>query len=246
VFPLTERPDADAAIAVDYDERDFIAAPPPGVRYALPDAPIATKAWFTSLQRSLVDHLVQNRTADVFRNKALKLFSRPGETREQFLQRCDAAADVEADRAAATLTARYQERIARAQQAINVAVDRVAETRSMETNRRTQEVISDAGSLLGTLLGGRKSARSIGRTITGAASRRGQASAASKRVDTARNRLDDKQQALVDLEADLADKVHDITDEWDQKAAAIDDVHVPLERTDIHVADLAIVWVPVT
>jgi hypothetical protein len=245
LFPLREQPDASEPKSVDYDERDFIAAPPPGVRYTLPDAPIATTAWFTKLQKSLVDHLVQNRTADVFRNKALKLFSRPGETREQFLQRCDAAADVEADRAGQALTAKYQERIARARQAINVAVDRVAETRSMESNRRTQEVISDAGSVIGSLFGGRKSARSIGRTLSGAASRRSQSSAASRRVDTARNRLDDKQQALADLEADLADKVRDLADDWDQKAAAIDDVHVPLERTDIQVTDLAIVWLPV-
>ena len=245
VFPLREQPDASEPNAVDYDERDFISAPPPGVRFVLPDAPLATTAWFTKLQKSLVDHLVQNRTADVFRNKSLKLFSRPGETREQFLQRCDAAADVEADRAGEILTAKYQERIARAQQAINVAVDRVAETRSMESNRRTQEVISDAGSVIGSLFGGRKSARSIGRTISGAASRRGQSSAASRRVDSARNRLDDKQQALADLETDLADKMRDLADDWDQKAAAIDDVQVPLERTDIQVTDLAIVWLPV-
>jgi hypothetical protein len=244
LFPLTEHPEVGAAFAVDYDDRDFVDAAPAGARYVLGDAPIATKTFFTGLQKDFVDHLVANRTVDVFTNKDLKLWSRPGETREQFLARCDAAADVEADRAAAALHKKYDERIRRAEQAIGAAVDRVADARSAETNRRTQEVVSGAGSLLGSLLGGRSS-RSIARTIGGAASRRTSSAAASRRVDTARNRVDDKQQALLDLQADLADAIKDLGDEWDANAAAIEDVHVPLEKTDVKVADLALVWVPV-
>jgi hypothetical protein len=65
------------------------------------------------------------------------------------------------------------------------------------------------------------------------------------RRDAAAGSLTDKQQDLLDLEADLAAEVEAIEAEWDQKAALIEEVHIPLEKTDVKVAELKLVWVPV-
>jgi hypothetical protein len=243
LFPLTPQPDMAAAHIVDYDDRDFITVGPPGAQYVLGDAPIATKAFFEDVRKGMTDHLFRNRTAQVLRNKPLKLYSRPGETAEQFAVRCDQAADVEADRVAATLQAKYVPRIRRAEDAVNTAIDRTAEARSAETNRQTQEVVSDAGSLLGSLFG-RRSARSIARSAGSAMSRRGQSSAAGKRVETAQNRVQDRQDALQDLHDDLAHDLQEIAADWDAKAALVETMTIPLEKSDIAIEDLALVWVP--
>ena len=74
--PLPSPPDPTAAVAVDYDERNLVTTAPPGAQYALCDAPIGTKAYWTSLQRNLVDQLVRTRTMQISRNAKLKLYSR--------------------------------------------------------------------------------------------------------------------------------------------------------------------------
>jgi hypothetical protein len=64
-------------------------------------------------------------------------------------------------------------------------------------------------------------------------------------VETASNRVAEKAEALADLEADLAEELVAIAAEWDAKAAGIESVEVPLERSDVRVTGLSLVWVPV-
>ena len=78
------------------------------------------------------------------------------------------------------------------------------------------------------------------RVLTG----RSRSGEASQRVETARNRVADHQQALADLEADLARELAAIDDEWRAKAAEVENVDVPLEKSDIRVTALSLVWVP--
>jgi hypothetical protein len=56
--------------------------------------------------------------------------------------------------------------------------------------------------------------------------------------------VDDKLTALTDLEADMADDIVAITTQYDDKAALIEEVEIPLEKVDVKVTDLRLVWVP--
>ena len=95
------------------------------------------------------------------------------------------------------------------------------------------------------MFGGRRSARSIASKVGTVTRRRGRANEAAKRVEVARNRVHEKVEAVADLEAELADELAVIADEWDAKAAAIEPLEVPLEKTDVKVRPLTLVWVPV-
>lgn len=245
LFPLSDPPDAASLVAVDHDPRDLREEPPPSAVYRLPDAKLGTKALFTNVQRSLVDHLLTTRTASLMSNRDLKLVSRPGETGEAFAARCDAAADSEADKAAAAMTKRLEARIARASDGLAAATDRVEQAQEARRSRGSDELLSGAGDLLGAILGGRRSARSIAGKAGGIARRRGRSSEAADRVRSAVNRAEEKAQALADLEADLAEELAAIADEWDAKAAAIEPLEVPLEKSDIRVTQLHLLWVPV-
>ena len=57
----------------------------------LPAAPIGDARFFREAGKDVQARLVANRALEVFRNKELKLTSRPGETEEAFLARCDEA-----------------------------------------------------------------------------------------------------------------------------------------------------------
>ena len=53
------------------------------------------------------------------------------------------------------------------------------------------------------------------------------------------------QQDAAELEADLADEIAAIDDAWTAKAADVETVPIPLEKTDVAVTSLGLVWLPV-
>lgn len=244
IFPLGAANDLTTLAVVDHDPRDLRPEQPPTAQYRIPDAPIHQKSYFSTLGRTLVDHLHATQTTSIFHNPELKIYSRPGESEADFAARCDAVADDGADEATAAITKRYESRIRRARDAIATAQDRVDQAEAAMASRRTDELISGAGDLLGSLFG-RRSASGIARKVGSASRRRGRANEAAKRVQTAANRVDERVQALADLEADLADELAKVADEWDAKADRIEPFEVPLEKNDIRLVELALVWIPV-
>jgi hypothetical protein len=246
IFPLDGQADLGSLLVVDHDERDLRTEPPPGATYRLPDSSLATKARFTALRKDLVEHLLRSRTVTVLVNPDLELASRPGETEADFAARCDTVADAQADKRAAAMAKRFEARVTRARTALATAQDREDQAEASASTRRSDELLSGAGDLLGTLLGGRRSARSVAGKVGGIARRRGRTNEAGRRVTTARNRVQEKADALSDLEADMADELAAIADEWNAKALAIETAEVPLERSDIQITQLALVWIPVS
>ncbi len=245
LFPIEgEQADMDRAAAVDYDERDLRPKPPEGARYVLSDAKIHTKAFFTNAERDLKDRLYRGETLELFRNPELKAYSRPDEAREDFEARCARLAEEAADADADKLRQALEKRIDRVNDAIAKAEDRVREAASRAEGSRGDELLSGVGDVLGGLLGGRKSGRSILGGLRRASSKRKSRQAAAERVETAENRLAETVDELEELEAELADALEDIYADWDEKAAAIEPFEVSLEKTDISVDELVLLWVP--
>jgi hypothetical protein len=84
-------------------------------------------------------------------------------------------------------------------------------------------------------------ARDMSRVLAG----QGRREEAAQRVRSAENRALDRQEALTKLETDLARDLTAIDEEWAAKAAAIEPIEVPLERSDIRVTARSLVWIPV-
>ena len=70
------------------------------------------------------------------------------------------------------------------------------------------------------------------------------ASSAQSQLARARAKVDDLESGLADLRAELDDEIDDIRNEWDDKAARITTLEVPLDKSDIKVGDLGLVWIP--
>jgi K+/H+ antiporter YhaU regulatory subunit KhtT len=56
--------------------------------------------------------------------------------------------------------------------------------------------------------------------------------------------VDDEQAELVELEDELAEEIASVADEIQTKAGRVQEVEIPLEKTDIRVTDLRLLWVP--
>ncbi len=180
----------------------------------------------------------------MFQNPELKLASRPGESAEEFAARCQAAADDAMDAEASKLRDKLTSKAERLRDQIEAAQARIEELDDAKENKKRHELLSGAGDLLGSILGGKKSASSIVGKLKGASSRRSTTDAAQSRLETAKVKADAKVEELEAVEADLEDQLLELDDEWSTKAEAIEPLAVGLERNDITVGELGLVWIP--
>jgi hypothetical protein len=236
LVPLTAVPSPQAFVGVDYDDRDLLDSPPPGAVYRLPPTEALTKAWWAALKRDLTDHLTRTRSVEILANPDLRLYSRVGESTEQFSARCQQVAGEQADRAIAALRRKYETRLRTAQTRADTASS--AATRAQAQHDAQYGAAAQVGTLLGGIFGGRRSRSAI---VTEAK----RAAASSARVDAARDKAATAADAVMDLEAELRDEVVALDAEWDAKARSVETLRVPLEKSDVSVADLRLVWVPI-
>ena len=242
-FPLDGALAPEQALTVDYDDRDLRDTAPDGAAFVLPSADIKNKAYFTRAKQDLQDHLYRNRSIEILQNRDLKLFSRPGESRDDFLARCNTAADEKTDAEADKIRESLTTKADRLKDAMAKDQDKIREVESDKKRRGLDAIISVGGGILGSLLGGKKSTKSILSTIGRASSKGGMTMQASERLETAQNRLEEDQRELAEIEQGLVDQLQKIADAWDAKAADIVAIQVPLEKTDIRVDELALVWI---
>lgn len=227
LYPLTDPPDASNLIEVDHDDRDF-AAIADDLPFAEPDAPISNDAYFEKLKRIVSNELDARQTLALFRNKQVKLVSRPGEERGAFEARCESAAAEFADAQLAKLTLRFNKRIRTAQRDYETAV-RSADAAQQELDGQRGDALMG---LAFDLLSGRKprSSRSSQRT-------------AQTRVRRAEDKIDSKRDRFEDLQRELETEAQTINLQWEDKAADIEDLEIGLEKDDITVTDVKLVWV---
>ncbi len=250
IFPLSDQVDVSRSVGVDYDDRDLRTDPPNPCTYRLPSAPVQQKTFFTRLERDLIDVLVRSRTVDLLTNRGLSTYSRPGETDETFRQRCLQVADDKADVDTAKLRTKYQTKMTSLQTQIAATHDRAEVLDTEAKGRRNEEVLSTAGTILGGFLSGKKTRGGLLGTVFGkagsSAGKRTRTQASGKRRDAAENKLQLLHQQMDDLEADLTREVAEIDAKWATIAADVTTLAVPLERTDVKVTQLSLVWLPVT
>ncbi len=174
------------------------------------------------------------------KNASLKLYSRVGETPDDFLERCRAAAEDRADEDAAKLRDRFEGRMDTVRDRIErYRLDVEEKELDLET-RRHEEVASGAGQLLSVLLGGRK--RTSG--LSSAARKRSQVRRAQQRVASAERKLSAEMEELIEMEDELAEDILEIDAKWQTAAEDIAVIDIGLEKSDVEVDEVALVWVP--
>jgi len=211
----------------------------------LPELALNDAATFKGVQKELTAWLIANRSAEVPVNRTLKLFGRPAEDDATFATRCREAADAAADAEADKLRARLEARIDRLRDTIADAQLKAQHLQEQASTSRQSEMISGAGSVLGALFGGRRSVSSISGAVNRAATGRARTQRTQDRMEQALARVEAKEADLADLENELADEIAEIAARWDDAAAAIKTLSVPLERSDVTVESVTLLWLPV-
>lgn len=248
ISPLDGALDPELMTPVDFDDRDFNSEEPANAVYVLPDAKIKNKTWFSAAKTAIRDELYRNETIVLYRNQDLKLYSRVGETREAFEERCKTVADEGADADAEKLRDVIAKKEDRIKDQIEKAEDRVREiehdAESRASAQKSDMLLDIGGAVLGGLLGGRRNTRSILGGVRRNRNHGRMAEKAEERLRTAENRFTDLVEDLEALEEELLDDLAQIQEEWDDKVAAVSELEVGLEKTDISIDDIVLIWIP--
>ncbi|MEZ5175377.1 MAG: DUF87 domain-containing protein [Acidimicrobiia bacterium] len=219
--------DPSDVVVVDHDERDFVD-PDPAIPFDSAEIPISQSRFFDDLVSNITRHLDANESLELERNRAVDLVSRPGESQADFLARCKATADDRADEKKATVVKRYEATLRKVKRAYDSAVaDADLAAQAAEDEQRS--AIIDLG--MDLLLRGR-TRRSDSRVRQ-----------ARDRAQRARSKIEAKRNEYEDLTIDMENACAEIDAEWDAKATDIGRISVGLEKDDIRVTDIKVVWV---
>lgn len=240
IFPLDGVVDVADVVAADHDERDFLPAPPTGADFEPGDVKLANKSFWSGVESDLVAHLVANRPLQVWKNTALGVYSRVGETEMEFRARCASAQEDAADAELAKLRDKYQARIDRLREQIATAQARFAEADAVASAKSQETVLGTAGDLLGAFLGGRSGSTAL----SNAARRRTASAKATAKAESEQAKYEAKVAELEELEDELAAAIEETTAKFAGLVGQIETVDIPLEKSDVRVAQLKLVWVP--
>ena len=241
LFPLSGGIDPTRAVSIVLDPAHLRTAAPPSVSYRFVDVAIGdTKTW-KQVERGLVDQLVRGDALTINVNKELKLYSQPNETPEQFAVRCATAATAAAAAKKAAAAAKQTTQASKLDDQRDAASDRAEVVAEQAKERKRGNWLRAAGDVVGGIFGSsREAAARVGR-----AADRVTRNSDDKRVDEAAARVARIEQQRADLDAALAQELAAIDAASSASAAAITTMSVPLERTDVKVRELLLVWVPV-
>ncbi|MDD1753257.1 MAG: hypothetical protein LUQ38_09255, partial [Methanotrichaceae archaeon] len=90
-------------------------------------------------------------------------------------------------------------------------------------------------------LSGRRRSLSLSR----AASRRSQTMRSQERLHTAEEKKADKVNELEQLEDKLAEDIIEISEKWKSAIIQIEEVEISLDKTDVDVDGVSVLWIPI-
>jgi len=237
--PLDEESPWDSAELFDAGELGLDYEAPDEAEFIAPPSGSVGKARFRSYGKQIKTHLYQNRPKILWRNKALKLRSKPGETKAEFSARLQLARREKRDAAADKLRKQFAKKVKRMEDRIGRAEDKVEREQSQYDQQKLQTGISMGATVLGAIFG----SRGMGRATT-AARGAGRVAREREEVHRAEENLEDLQEALRSLEIEVEEEVRALDAEMDQEAPELEEVIVRPKKSDIQVSDLRLAWKP--
>jgi hypothetical protein len=241
IFPLEGAggwrwPETDAPDLAD----DLATEAVPGIPFDVLCPVLEKKATFTDLERSLKETLLASETMTLYVNPGFKIYSGIGESRDAFVSRVKKLSEDAADKEVAGLRDKYLKKQRRLEDKIERETLDVERAQSEVGSRKQETLLTVGESLLGMFLGGRKSTRVLSRTTR----QHRMTGTAQSRLRQEEAQLKNAQDELAQLVEDLGREVDGIREEKESLAEEIKEFPVTLERDDVRVDEVALLWIP--
>ena len=228
--------------AETYASLDVAGAPEPGREFSELPAAAARPASYRSWKTALKGHLYQNHPLELYRSASPKLVSASGESEADFRIRLREAARAERDGEIDKLRDRFAKRIARIDEKIRKAEDRVEREESQYSQQKMQTAISVGTTVLDALLGRKKLSRSsVGRATT---AMRGAGRASRERDDIRRaeESVDVLRRQRAEIEGDFARETETVRERYDMTGLELESIPIPPRKADITIHRVALAW----
>ena len=240
---LTDGPARDiwsGATMVHTSQLRLSEEPRAGARYApLPTKQLTGKK-LTALGRSLKTHLYRNEAVLVHYCAPRKLWSRPGESRGDFAARVGLAIREDRDRDVEKLRARFGPKLAKLQQRVRKAQQKLVREQGQQRQQKYQTAVSVGATLLGAAFG----RRPLGRATT---AMRGAGRVGREGTDVAHaaQNLSVLHEQMRELEAEFQQALTDAQrGDGDTQQLPIEERLIRPHKGDLNVTGIVLAWLP--
>jgi hypothetical protein len=217
---------------------ELAPGPPEAATYEdLPAAWRASSSW-RAAGTSLKSYLATGRALPLLRHAELELLSRPGESREEFLRRCETEARRRADEEALRLKGLYERKISRLKARAEKELRELEADRQQHEGRKLEEIVSAGETLLGIFLGGRR------RSVAGMTGRRRMTAGSAAKVDKSQAEYEAARTEMERMQEEAEQELAALDARWDALAGRIAEAPLKARKTGIEVLELALLWMP--
>ena len=210
---------------------------------ALPAVAERSKTW-AKWSKQLKTTTYREHPLILFKSKKPKAISSLGEEEGAFRGRVADLAREGRDQKLEKLRKKYAPKLARLQEKIDRALERVDREEEQYKDRKTQTMVSGLATVVGALFG-RKLA-SVGNIRRTASTAKNVSRTAREKADIGRAaaRVEEYQQELVDLDEEFREALAQAEDDAAAVELTIDEVRVNAKKADLDVERLCLVWMP--
>ncbi len=227
---------------IDHDDLD--REPEDDVYYGEMDAIMQNARGVKSLSKKYIDYIYREAVMPLFHNPALKLTAEPDESEQEFLARCNDAADDKEDLEIEKIQARFEKQLDRLQTKLR------REQRDLEEDEDTlqalkMETMVSYGKTLANIAGGLFGGRSRRRSgVSSSLTKRRQKQNAKANVRESVEELAALRAQLDELTQEHEQEMLEIDKEWTKVASEIEVVNVSPLKKNIELELFGVAWQP--
>ena len=212
-------------------------------RAHLPDHAQDAK-YYTEQKKELAEWLYANGGLEIFEAKALKAYSKIGESEADFRIRLQQAARELRDEQLEKLRDKYSSKLETKERQLKTAERALQREEEQARSAKIGSVISIGSAILSALLGRKRI--SMGSISRGATAARGvsRSSKESREAGLAEEKVGDLQEALTELENELQEEMTEVRQSLDPLTVPLDTVRIKPFKKNIDVQRFALAWLP--
>ncbi|NTV05330.1 MAG: DUF87 domain-containing protein [Chlorobiaceae bacterium] len=240
------------ALKTDWEKAEQLSIPPDRLENSPADAGNGHKSFFAPVPeqannpreldafgKELADWLYYHSRRRIASHKELGLFQHPTEDERDFRIRLQQAAREKRDAEVDLLEKKFQPRIEKLQDRIQLEERELVRDEAEHQSRKTQELVGIGETVLGFFLG-RKSSRGI----SSALGKRRMTANAQSDVEESKSVIDNLEREITECNTEMKRMADEITGKWEQLDQGIGTEEIAPRRTDINVHFVALGWLP--
>ncbi len=222
--------------SIEEFEGELRSSPEEGARFLPFPSPLTIKA-LNCWRKKIKERLLATKKITLYRNPSLKLVSQVEEDREAFEIRCREAAQGRLRRELEKIKEKYARRLQALEGRLHTAQARLEGMQARYRGRMAEEALSIGEILLGLAMG-----RKPTTVLTRTARKRRMTAEARHKIEGIRERIEDLKERISLLQQEMEREEELAREKYARMAENIQERTVNLERNDILISDLLLVW----